>query len=275
MSGRRTCDDQHLVFIHGLFETSDIWKSIVERLELPSSRISYLALGGHDPADCAPFDIDRWIDRAAQKLFYRNAARKVTLVCHSTGGLLGLILARRHPQHIDSLVLIGSLSCGHRGKAAMIEQHILANNLLGPTAFSLGWRMWLATRRSFELGLQLATSAEVAGNVPDGMRQTLQQCDTEALRSMTNWVLNMSILDTLPAIDVPVLGLVGRNDHVVPPAHQLRLIQTAPGAQGYLLDAGHLPFLENPAAFDQALRGWLQFGPACQGQNKALAELGV
>ncbi|MEJ6402373.1 alpha/beta fold hydrolase [Yoonia sp. 2307UL14-13] len=253
-----------LAFIPGLFETSAIWQPTITRLELPISELVCLELGGHDPTDRVIFDVDRWVERAAAKIFPPGLTDKVTLVCHSTGGLLGLVLAKRYPRRVDSLVLVGSLTCGHRGKAVMVEQSILASDVLGPTAFSIGWRMWLASRRSFEVGLQLATSAEAASTVPDEMRVTLQKCDTEALRSMTNWVLKTSILDDLAEIDVPILGIVGRRDHVVPPEHQLQLIKTASGAQGCLLDAGHLPFLESPSAFDKALRGWLQFGPARQ-----------
>ncbi|MFQ1700588.1 alpha/beta fold hydrolase [Loktanella agnita] len=253
--------DQPLVFIPGLFETPHIWQSTIDRLELPAASVAHLHLVGHRPEDTLPFDLDRWVDEAVAVIDRHGAGRPVTLVCHSTGGLLGLILARRMPEKIESLVLVGSLSCGHRDRASKLDERLLARPLLGKVLFAMAGRRWLRTQASFQRGLRSVTTAEVAGAIPEDMRLMLKRCNAASALSMTRWVLNTSIIAQLPEITVPILAMIGQRDSVVPPSHQLRMMQAAPMAQACLMDAAHMPFLENPTAFDQALTGWLQLGP--------------
>ena len=246
-----------LVFLPGLFETPHIWQSTIDRLKLPADRVAHLHLWGHKPEDRGAFDLDTWVADAVGIIRAHGGDRPVTLISHSTGGLLSLILAKRHPEFIRSLVLTGSLTCGHRDRAARLEEKLLTRPLMGRALFSLAARGWVRSRAGFERALSCVMAPEIAAEVPDDMRLMLSQCSPAAALTMARWVLRTSIIDQLPQIRVPILAMIGQHDMVVPPLHQLRMMQAAPSGEGCLLDAGHLPFLENPAAFDRALRGWL------------------
>ena len=68
----------------------------------------------------------------------------------------------------------------------------------------------------------------------------------------------------LPHIAVPTLVVVGEEDAITPPAESLLLRDRVPGARLVTIaGAGHLSSLEQPEAFNGALRGFLSgFAPA-------------
>jgi pimeloyl-ACP methyl ester carboxylesterase len=63
----------------------------------------------------------------------------------------------------------------------------------------------------------------------------------------------------LTRIDVPTLVLWGASDQIVTPAYGQAFVDAIPGARFQTLsDAGHYPYLEQPAAFVAALAAFLQ-----------------
>lgn len=68
---------------------------------------------------------------------------------------------------------------------------------------------------------------------------------------------------TLAAVSVPVLAIFGEEDGFTPPAEGERMAQAAKHGRFVAIPrAGHLPNLENPAAFDAALAEFLAVVPA-------------
>src|SRR5205085_3830571 len=64
--------------------------------------------------------------------------------------------------------------------------------------------------------------------------------------------------DLLPTITCPTLVLAGEQDALIPASTQQDYAAKIPGAQFSIIpNAGHLSNLEQPAAFLQALRGFL------------------
>ncbi|MBI1876860.1 MAG: alpha/beta fold hydrolase [Chloroflexi bacterium] len=67
-----------------------------------------------------------------------------------------------------------------------------------------------------------------------------------------------NVVPRLPEIQVPTLVVVGDDDFVCPPSQARRLQAGLPQAQLVILPGcGHFPFIECPAAFETALRSWL------------------
>ena len=68
----------------------------------------------------------------------------------------------------------------------------------------------------------------------------------------------MDSTDTLPLVRVPTLVVVGEEDVLTPPAEAEAMAAAIPGSRLERIPrAGHLSNLENPEAYDQALRGFL------------------
>jgi pimeloyl-ACP methyl ester carboxylesterase len=65
--------------------------------------------------------------------------------------------------------------------------------------------------------------------------------------------------DTLPTITVPTLVIAGDVDVITPPADARALTAAIPGARLVVIPkAGHLSPLENPRAFNAAVRTFLR-----------------
>jgi pimeloyl-ACP methyl ester carboxylesterase len=64
--------------------------------------------------------------------------------------------------------------------------------------------------------------------------------------------------ESLAKVSVPSLVIVGRDDTLTPPAESQRISSAIPGARLVEIpDAGHLPNLEQPDAFNSAVRTFL------------------
>jgi pimeloyl-ACP methyl ester carboxylesterase len=61
----------------------------------------------------------------------------------------------------------------------------------------------------------------------------------------------------LAAVQARTLVLAGRTDHLVPLADAEELARALPDGRVHVLDAGHVPMVEQPAAFSRALLGFL------------------
>jgi 3-oxoadipate enol-lactonase len=62
----------------------------------------------------------------------------------------------------------------------------------------------------------------------------------------------------LPSIEVPCLVISGADDAIIPAGEAEALLRHLRGAEGAVIPAsGHMPMLENPAEFDDALRQFL------------------
>jgi pimeloyl-ACP methyl ester carboxylesterase len=62
----------------------------------------------------------------------------------------------------------------------------------------------------------------------------------------------------LPTISVPTLVIVGEHDAISPPAEMKSIAAAIPGAQFVVIPAaGHMSTMENPAAVNEALLGFV------------------
>jgi pimeloyl-ACP methyl ester carboxylesterase len=66
------------------------------------------------------------------------------------------------------------------------------------------------------------------------------------------------LADHLRDFTMPILVITGDDDRIVPTANSVRLAGEIPGAKlAVIQNAGHVPHEEQPAAFMQALDGFL------------------
>jgi 3-oxoadipate enol-lactonase len=78
------------------------------------------------------------------------------------------------------------------------------------------------------------------------------------LRRQAEAIGGHDTLERLGAIRVPTLVTVGAEDILVPPAFSREIQARIPGAAFTLIpDAGHVHFLEQPEAFNEAMLGFL------------------
>lgn len=249
------------VFLPGLFETAHVWNATIHRLGLDGERVMRVDIPGHTPGATAAeveeeLSSGQWLAALAERIADRFRDPPV-VVGHSTGGLLGVALARHFPEAVRSLFLVGSLVRGDRERNVHPTAAILANPLVGPAAFRAALQLWLSTPTRFDRGYAWAAAGRRDVKAPTGMREQLAACDPEALRACAAWVLKTSVINDLAHVAAPIMALIGTSDPVVPARQQIAIVERAPKAHARLIEGGHLLFAECPEAVDSALRSWL------------------
>ncbi|SFD10272.1 Pimeloyl-ACP methyl ester carboxylesterase [Tropicimonas isoalkanivorans] len=255
-----------VVLLHGLLETNALWRPIISRQQpLPQPTVA-LPLPGHS-ASCtsartaAMLRDQRFLDIYARRLDAAFPTGRWRLVGHSTGGLVALQLARRYPERVRDILLVGSLFSGGIASARSLHARLTALPGFGHLAVSLLWRYALESPENFQRwGAMVQSGSRGAAPLPDEMRAELSCCNPLALRLMLNWVRGQSMRQELPLVSCPVTSVVGTKDPVVPPEHQIALLQALPNARALLMETGHLPFYEAPDQFDDMFQRWL-IGP--------------
>jgi len=88
--------------------------------------------------------------------------------------------------------------------------------------------------------------------------ESFRSSDPLAFAVALGAIASLDHVDRLAAVTTPTLVVHGGEDALLPPAHAEALAAAVPGASLALLDGvGHLSNLEAPAAFDDALSGFL------------------
>lgn len=235
-----------LVFCHGFTTTAAFWRE-----QLPAfsgtHRVVALNLPGHGRSPRPrqrPYTIDAFV-ADLEGVFEALQIDDAVLVGLSMGGTIAQRFALKHPQWLHRLCLVGATPHG-LGPDVQAQQVVSAIAELGVERASQA-----VIERSFWPGaapeLLAFARAEVA-----------QTPDYVALEAIASLNAADSRAD-LSRIALPTLVVCGSQDRITPPAQSRLLAEGIAGARLVLIDeAAHFPMLEQPAAFNAALRAFLQ-----------------
>lgn len=241
-----------VVFLHGLFGQGRNFTQIAKALT-PELRSVLVDLPNHGRSGwTTSTDYVVVADRVATWLRERYDAEPLHLVGHSMGGKVAMVLALRHPDLVDRLV-VADISPGESEGAGEFE-HLLDS---------------LA-------GIDLAT-LERRGDADDQLRPLI---DDERVRGFLlqnlrsdgddfRWQANLDLLraglptiggfpETTATFDHPVLWIAGERSDYVQPRHGARMRELFPRTRLVTIKgAGHWVHSEKPEAFVSALRVFL------------------
>lgn len=198
-----------------------------------------------------------------------NAGR-VTLVGHSTGGFISLLLAKRYPELVEKLILVGAFGCGRFEGAGRFAMRLLLWPMMGELIFTTLLARWISTPERFRAGSLTCVHrrskewfTEPATLVQEEVRQTLAKSDPGEIAALVRWLYRQSIMGELGKIEVPALFIIGSRDSVVPPVHQLSTARRLRNAATVIMPGvGHLPMVEAPAEFDRVVGMFLRVDQA-------------
>ena len=246
-----------VVFLHGLFGQGRNFTQIAKALQ-PEFRSLLVDLPNHGrSAWTERFDYAELADLVAADLRSGFAAEgPVHVVGHSMGGKVAMVLALRHPDLVDRLVVadIAPAAGGSLGEFEHLLDSLAALDLS------------TITRRG-EADEQLAErvgDARVRGFLLQNLRT-----DGDGFR----WQANLDLLRReLPTIggfpdvgdatfDHPVLWVAGDRSDYIRPEHEPEMRRLFPRTRLVTLKgAGHWVHSEQPEVFVQALRAFLGAG---------------
>jgi 3-oxoadipate enol-lactonase len=243
--------DDVVLLIHGFPFNSAMWRPQLEsppdgwRLIAPDLR-GFGASAGIGPGGLS---MDRFASDLVSLLAELGVAR--TVVCGlSMGGYIAFALQRQAPQLVRALVLsdtragadtpatrsgrlAGAAQVRERGTAQVVESMV-------PRLFS---------------PLTLKKRPELVDEVRTMMGTAPADAVAAALEALAQ---RPDSTDTLRSIRVPTQIIVGADDVITPPDEAKMLARAIPGSRlEILIDAGHLPNLEQPEPFNAVLMSFL------------------
>jgi 3-oxoadipate enol-lactonase len=230
-----------LLFVHGHPFDRTMWRPQVERFSaahpvLAPDLRGYGAAGGATPG---------WTALATDLLAALAGVPRAVVVGLSMGGQLALELHRIAPERVAGLLLADTTAAAETDRAGRLgHADRLERQGMGPYTDEMLHRM-------------VRPGSPAAGHVERMMRGTDPLGAAAAQRARADRPAH-----ALGAVAVPTAVVVGAQDDVTPVDEARRIADGVPGAELTVVDdAAHLPNLEQPAAFDAALRRLLDRVP--------------
>jgi 3-oxoadipate enol-lactonase len=239
-----------LLLIHGFPLDSRLWDAQVAGL---ASGVRVLApdLRGSGRSDAPPgsYSVDQHADDLAS-LLDSLGIRRAVVGGLSMGGYIAFAMWRRYPERVQALILADTRAEPDSPQArANRDASAVRVREIGPAAFAEEMLPRIMAPASVQnprvRNRALRMMAEqTAGGLIGALAALRDRPDSRSL---------------LPGITVPALVIVGREDILTPPADARAMAGAIPGAQVVEVPgAGHLSPLENPRAFNAALRKFLR-----------------
>jgi pimeloyl-ACP methyl ester carboxylesterase len=227
-----------ILLTHGYSATSAMWAGQVEPLSKRFKLITW-DMRGHGQSD-SPEDLAAYSEEATvadmAALLDAAGARSAVIGGLSLGGYMSLAFHLKHPERTRALLIIDT-GPGYRKDEARD-----------------GWNA-NAIRRAEKLeaeGLPTGGSAEV---------RLARHRSAEGLARAARGMLTQRdarVMESLPAIAVPAIVIVGANDTPFLAASDY-MAAKIPGAKKVVIpDAGHAANIDQPEAFNAALLGFLE-----------------
>ncbi|MBP6561835.1 MAG: alpha/beta hydrolase [Neisseriaceae bacterium] len=242
-----------LVLLHGISSGSGSWVNQLSQLSAQFRVIAWDA-PGYGGSECLANPVPKAADyaQALHGLLQALAIERPMLLGHSLGAMMVSAYAQAYPQDYVGIVLAnpaqgyGSADAATQAEVALKRPQLLQK--LGHDG--------MAEARAAYLLAPTASTDQIS-LVQYGMKQLQQQ----GFEQTSKVLAHDDIWLALPAVVGPVGVIYGLDDGITPPQGVEALIQRLPAgqAQAYpLAGAGHASYIDQPAAFNQAVLAYTQ-----------------
>lgn len=250
ISYRSEGSGEPIVFLHAFPLNRSMWEGQVAEFSATHRVMTFDWPGfGESPLDEGEPGMDRFADCLVGLLDHLGLDR-VHLCGLSMGGYAALAFYRRWPERIASLILCDTRATADTEEArkGRYETAALARREgAAPLVESMTPRLLGAT--------SLAERPDLVGRVKEMILSSHPEGIARALIGMAE---RPDSTDLLAGIEIPTLIVAGNEDKLTPPEEMRTMADAIPGATFLIIDrAGHLPNLEQPSLFNQALREFL------------------
>ena len=237
-----------VILLHGWLGSWGLWQETMAYLGAfyRTYALDFWGFGesGKKRETYAVSDFVSLVDQFMEQLGIVNAP----LVGHSMGGTVSLSVAIKYPQRVSKVVVVGSPMVGS-SLAPLLK---LAGNR--SIAFMLFNMMSV-----FRTGMRMYSPYICKDpRFPEMMDRDLSRTTVESfLRSIAS-LRRTDLTPMLPQIKVPAMGMFGDKDVIVDPLQWQPMQKGIPHAviERFPM-AGHFPMLEEPTAFTQKLKAFL------------------
>jgi pimeloyl-ACP methyl ester carboxylesterase len=253
-----------MLLVHGIGDSSDTWRPVVEQLAEHHTVIAPDLLGhGRSEKPRADYTIAGFANGMRDLLTVLEVER-VTVVGHSLGGGVAAQFAYQFPERCERLVLVGSGGIGRTVspllRLAAVPGIEALMPLLGLPPVRVASRIGAGLLRM--LDTPLGRDAEEILAVFDALPNTeARRAILRTLRSGVDWQGQViTMLDrAYLAEGVPTLIIWGRHDAIIPLGHGRLAHAAIPGSVLEIFDeAGHFPHHSDPPRFVQLVHDFVE-----------------
>jgi pimeloyl-ACP methyl ester carboxylesterase len=252
-----------LLLIHGIGDSSDTWRPVLEQLAQNHTVVAPDLLGhGRSDKPRADYSVAAYAN-GMRDLLSTLEIDRVTVIGHSLGGGVAGQFAYQFPERCERLVLVSSGGIGRSIspflRLAAVPGVETLMPLLGLPPVRMARRLTAEVLRILSAGL--GRDAEELLAVFDALPDTAaRRAILRTLRSGVDWrgqVITMLDRAYL-AEGLPTLLIWGRHDAVIPLAHGRRALAAMPGSELEIFDeAGHFPHHSAPARFVEVVSSFV------------------
>jgi pimeloyl-ACP methyl ester carboxylesterase len=244
-----------ILLIHGIGDSSDTWRPVVDQLARDHTVIAPDLLGhGRSEKPRADYSIAAYANGMRDLLSVLDVDR-VTVVGHSLGGGVAAQFAYQFPDRCERLVLVGSGGVGRTVspllRLAAVPGVEFVMPLFGVPPIRVASRITFAMLRLFNTAL--GRDAEEVLAVFDALPNTVaRSAILRTLRSGVDWRGQVvTMLDrAYLAEGIPTKLIWGRRDAIIPLGHGRLAHAALPGSDLEIFDeAGHFPHHTDPERF--------------------------
>ncbi|HEV2772004.1 MAG TPA: alpha/beta hydrolase [Thermoleophilaceae bacterium] len=250
-------DDPPIVFLHGLGGQWQNWLENIPRAAQERRTIAVDLPGfGTSPMPTEDISVSLYA-RLVEELLEQLGIESAVIVGNSMGGFVGADLCIQYPARVDQLVL--AAACGI-STTSLRQRPVM-------TAFSVAGVISSATlARSYHVVARPRLRHPVLASVirhplrlrPDVLLQIMPGSNNPGFMPALESLLEYDLTDRLGEIHCPTLLVWGREDVLVPVADADEYERLIPDARKVVFDeTGHMPMLERPGEFNDALMGFV------------------
>ena len=234
-----------VVFANSLGTDMRLWDQVLPLLPR-GLRIIRFDKRGHGLSDCppAPYAMEDLVSDA-EALLDGLGLRACVFVGLSIGGMIGQGLAARRPDLVAALVL--SNTAAKMGDAAMWQTRIDAIRAGGIEALADAvMERWFSP-------------AFLSRPELTAWRNMLTRTPVEGYVGCCHAIAGADLSESTSTLSLPVLAIAGREDGASPPALVQGTADMIAGSRFAVIEgAGHLPCVEDPAAYAALLNEFLK-----------------
>ncbi|HET7217534.1 MAG TPA: alpha/beta hydrolase [Vicinamibacterales bacterium] len=236
--------------IHGLGGGAHFFGGFARRLQ-PHYRVLSIDLPGTGRSGAGdPLSMKRWVDDLGA-LVADRIGEPAFILGHSMGTIVALKAWRAWPELVRGLVFVGGLP---EARAIVRERLSPRLEALRNASTLHGWGPKVAPA-NFSRSTMREQPEIVAL-----FERLFEEQPVEIYRRSCRLLLESSAADVVHDVDAPCLAVTGADDQYAPPEDVAAFVSrmARPAQLVVLPDCGHLPFLEQPAAFAAAVMAFMR-----------------
>lgn len=231
-----------IVLLHGLGGNADNW--LLQRRHFSKThRVLSLDLPGHGLSTGRSLAFADY-PHAIEAMLDQAGIARAMLCGLSKGARAGIAFAARHTDRVSGMMIVNAFL--HLEPEDRERRLALYDLLLEPG----GVQRWADALLHF-------MGVEGHPAIVRGFRRSLDRIDPLHIRRIFYEQVDWDQRPELPSLSCPVLMVQGLNDGFIPAYCADEALAGLPAGERAILDTGHLPYLEAPAAFNRLASNFL------------------